>query len=143
MRGLSSCSQPALNIADYGCFMSNSNPGSKPTLKPGVALAIVSAGVTIAATLAVGFALAHASPTPVDPAVQEVPLPNEQATFGDTNVESTTQPLRRREHDDDDDDDDDDDHAQPNAPRVQGAARPQATAAARGTTRPRVRTRSS
>lgn len=110
MRGLSSSSQAALNRALYGCFMSNSNPGPKPILKPGVALAIVSAGVTIAATLAIGFALAQASQPTLEPAAQEEPLPpSDRSSLGDNTVEAEAQPRRRREHDDDDDGDDDDD----------------------------------
>ena len=89
--------------------MSNSNPGPKPILKPGVALAIVSAGVTIAATLAIGFALAQASQPTLEPAAQEEPIPpSDRSSLGDNSVEAEAQPRRRREHDDDDDDDDDD-----------------------------------
>ena len=134
--------------------MSNSNPGPKPILKPGVALAIVSAGVTIAATLAIGFALAQASQPTLEPAAQDEPLPaSPPSSWRDSTVEGEAQPRRRRERDDDredddDDDDDDDDRHHGETRQVaalervggQSQAAAPSPAARRGT---RVRTRSS
>ena len=128
MRGLSSSSQAALNRALYGCFMSNSNLGPKPTLKPGVALAIVSAGVTIAATLAIGFALAQASQPTLAPAAQDEPLPpGDRSNWSDNTVAAEAQPRGRREHDDDGDEGDDDDEDDDDDDRHRGETRQVAT----------------